>query len=441
MNNLQFDNEYLEEFIMTACIHNKSFFLKVKQYLQTKNKNKTYFKDVKNQIILNLFSTWYDKFDKFPREKEFHLLISRINEDSEIKSLLTAMVSKYYNADPSELNMDFIQQETKKFITEARLFEAIQASPQFMEEGRFSAIVDMARDAINVNFDKDLGLSVRDLDTITAGLERLKEGIPVATGLPTVDSLMDGGIRPKELMVVAGTGGSFKTGTMGCIAVHNFLLGKKVLYYSMETGKERLAARFIQNIANVTKEEIGDGSFREKMDAKLEMFAGDIIVKEFAANSVCSNDLVAHVTDLQMYNDWKPDIIIVDYLLIMKTNDPRLDPGNSYKYYKTVSEEVRNLGFMFEVPVVSAIQVNREGMGDSGGSKALVTSKNIAESAGVFHTADYFITLNQTSKDKQDNRMMLFFEKNRNEEGHRKINTEIDYKHMRMKEVHEGAKA
>lgn len=434
--NLQFDSELLEEMILVGSIHIRSFFLKVKQYLHTKSKKKSYFKDVKNQMIFNMVCLWYDKFEKMPSERELLLLIQRTTEDQEIKDLLSAMVIRFSSQDPKEINLEFLLEESQKFITEARVYEAMLMSQQYLADGSFSAIVDSMREATNVSFDKDLGLSIKDIEGITKEFEGLGGGEGTPTGLSTLDALLGGGIKRKELMVVASTAGLFKTGFMGCIGVHNFLLGKKVLMYTFETSKARLMSRFIQNIANMTKTEILSGEdFKEKLDRQNDTTDGDIIIKEYESNSVSSNDIAAHIEELDKQKNWKPDLIILDYLLIMKANDPRLDPSNSYKYYKTVAEEVRNLGVRYEVPVISAIQINREGMGEGGGSKNITTSKNIAESAGVFHTADYFLTLNQTSKDKEQSKLMIFLEKNRNDEGHKKIFTEIDYEHMRMAEV------
>jgi len=162
---------------------------------------------------------------------------------------------------------------------------------------------------------------------------------------------------------------------------------------------------------------------------------GDIILKEYLANQISSNDIIAHVNDLILYSKWKPDVIIVDYILIMLANDKRMTNDSPYKYYKTVTEELRNVAKLFKVPILTACQINREGQADNGGSKALVTAKNISESRGILDTVDYFLTINQTAQEKKKNEMRLYLEKNRNDETGNIIRCSVDYEHMYVKEI------
>lgn len=439
--NLKIESEILEEMFIINTINNKSFFLKVKPYIQTKSKKKSYFSDQKNQIIFNLLSLWYDKYQKFPVLQEMKFLIEKINEDDEIKSLLNAMIIKYYNQNIKEYNQIFLEQEAQKFIQESRVYEAMALSQADIEAENYSAIVDRMKNAVNVNFDKDLGISIRDVDKVFDLLNK-EQTAAISTGIPKLDYVLDGGFHNQEIYVLGGVSSVGKSLILGCFAVSAFIEGKKVLVYTFETGKARLAARYYSNIAGRKLDASAklensneEAEYKKDLENKLGTFSGNIIIKEYPANAVSSNDLLSHLNDLEMYDNWKPDLIVVDYLLIMNTNDRRLDPSNSYKYYKTITEELRNIAKEYDVPILSAVQINREGMGDGGGSKAITTSKNISESAGIFHTVDVFITINQTAKDKEKSKLMLFVEKNRNNQGHVKIDCSIDYNLMSIKQI------
>lgn len=440
--NLQITSEILEEMFIVNAINNKSFFLKIKPYIQTKSKKKSYFSDQKNQIIFNLVSLWYDKYSKFPSLQELKFLLEKINEDEEIKSLLNGMATKYYSQSVKNYNQIFLEEEAQKFIQESRVYEAMALSQADIEAENYSVIVDRMKNAVNVNFDKDLGISIRDVDKIFE-LFNQTQTAAISTGIPKLDVKFEGGWRAGEITCLAGVSSVGKSLLLGCFAINAFMSGKKVLVYSFETGKERLAARYYTNIASKNKADLfnDETASKEKLKANFEMSEGDIVIKEYPANAVSSNDLLVHLNDLEMYNNWKPDLIVADYLLIMNTNDRRLDPGDSYKYYKTVTEELRNVAKAYSVPILTAVQINREGMGEGGGSKAITTSKNIAESAGIFHTVDAFITINQTVKDKEKNKLMLFLEKNRNEEGHVKIQCTVDYNLMRIEQSKEEVRS
>jgi len=229
---------------------------------------------------------------------------------------------------------------------------------------------------------------------------------------------------------------SHNTSTLGNIAINVFEQGKKVLVYSFETSTTRLLARYYANLINKTSKEIIADPVEAKrlLKEKLSEMEGDIIIKEYGANTTSSNDLCANINDLIMYKKWRPDVIVIDYILIMRTNDPRLSVEDKYMYFKKVTEEMRNIAKLYKVPIVTAAQLNRESMDERGGSKPLTTSKNVSESRGILDTVDYFITINQTSRDKTKNEMMLYIDANRNGASGDKIYFNMDYNFMRMTE-------
>jgi hypothetical protein len=229
---------------------------------------------------------------------------------------------------------------------------------------------------------------------------------------------------------------SHNTFFLGNLAINMFLQGKNVLVYTFETSAERLLMRYYSNIAEMSKKEIvlDEEGMKEKVSQATNDNEGDLILKEYNANSISANDLMAHISDLWMYKKFKPDVIIIDYILIMATNDKSLSSDNSYKYYKTVTEEIRNIGKTLYIPILTATQINREGMADRGGTKSTVTSKNVSESRGIIDTVDIFLPIIQTSNDKQNNRYFLYFDKNRNERTGMKIEYSVDYNHMKLTE-------
>jgi replicative DNA helicase len=229
---------------------------------------------------------------------------------------------------------------------------------------------------------------------------------------------------------------SHNTGFLGNFAINIFLQGKNVLVYTFETSTERLLMRYYANLAGMSKKEIviNEEGMEEKIINISSMTEGDLILKEYNANSISSNELMAHINDLWMYKNFKPDVIVVDYILIMSTNDKTLSSDNSYKYYKTVTEELRNIGKSLYIPILTATQINREGMADRGGTKSTITGKNVSESRGIIDTVDVFLPIIQTATDKKNSRYFLYFDKNRNERTGMRIEYEVNYEHMKLVE-------
>lgn len=221
---------------------------------------------------------------------------------------------------------------------------------------------------------------------------------------------------------------------LGNIAINAFEQEKKVLVYSFEMSASRMLTRYYANLIGLTSKEIqaDPGKAKTLIKERISEMSGDIIIKEYGANTTSSNDLCANINDLIMYRKWKPDLVVIDYILIMKTNDARLSSDDKYTYYKKVAEEMRNIAKLYKIPIVTACQINREGMDERGGSKPLTTSKNVSESRGILDTVDYFITINQTARDKTKGEMMWYIDANRNEESGSKIYLTVDYNKMRI---------
>lgn len=437
---IKFDSKSLERLLVAYSIQNRAFFLKVGKHLRTSSaKKKSYFNDTKLQSILNMICYFNDKYEKFPTFEEIQVFIERLQDEEEVKIFTLSLAEELYKMDLSEVDTNFLFEEATKFITSARVVEAMAFSQVDLDKGNFSSIAERMREAVTVNFDNDLGLSVRDLK---GGLSEIREADDdsktISLGWPSTDDVF-GRLRPGELFVFAGVPGIGKTIWLGSVAMNNFMDGKNVVVITLETSPKRLLTRYYQSLFNREKDKL----LRDDIDVdtveSLLPEKGDIIIKQFQANTASSADISAFLNDLVMYRNFKPDVIIVDYILITKTNNNDISPENTYKYYKKVTEELRNLGVEWEVPVITAAQINREGMGETGGSKATITSKAGSESRGILDTADYYSVIIQTAQDKKKygesvGAYALYVDKNRNDTTGKRLNFYIDYKTLTLRE-------
>ena len=81
----------------------------------------------------------------------------------------------------------------------------------------------------------------------------------------------------------------------------------------------------------------------------------------------------------------KVDVIIIDYLNLVL---PIRRTDSMFKDGMAVSEELRRLSYIFNVPVISAVQCNTEGMQSSD-----IDMQNVSESRGIVHTVDALFAL------------------------------------------------
>jgi replicative DNA helicase len=440
--NLKIKSKNLEMLILQCSVSNLSFFMKIKNYLDTSdNRSKSYCDDEKYQMIFNLYCRFFDKHKKQPKIKTFKLLVeaycNKTKQTEETSLYLNNLAEQMYSPVEEEVDLEEIEEQTINFIKENRVYESMMSAQQDMQEGNYEKIVTKMEDAVRVSFDKDLGLSIQNADEVIYRLDdELNSSRVISTGYSNLDNFMEGGFFPKALYCIAGTPGVGKSLILGNFAINAYLQGYKVLVYTLEMSNVRLFSRIFSNLINYSNKEIlldQDGT-KTKINNVINQTNGDLIVKEYNANSVSSNDLLAHINDLSMYKGWKPDFIVVDYLLIMSTNDKKRSSDDSYRYFKVVSEELRNIAKILEVPVVTASQINREGMSDRGGTKSVITAKDISESRGILDTVDFFCSIIQTNKHRQDSKLQLHNNKNRNGSTEWRVEYDISYEHMKMKE-------
>lgn len=433
---LKFESSTMERFILAYLIRDKSFMLKVGQYLKTTDfQKKSYFQDSKLQWLLNTCLVYYDKYEKIPSLDVIKILVEKkFKTDLLMFKALNNTVDEIYNKDLSGVEASFVQDETVKFIKTNRAVEATLLNELDIQNGKFDALNDRMQKALNVNLDKDFGVSLSNVGETLSLIQEIEEDSGLTFGSPALNRVL-GSPKPGEITVFCGTPGIGKTIWLGNVATENMKLGKKGVFFSLEVDRKRLARRLYSSLLlksgcdlmNTTKEEA------EAIFADFK--GGDIRIKNFPANSASCNTFASYLMDLYTLEGFKPDFIVIDYILITATNN-RSNDDNMYSYYKTVTEEMRNLAAQFECPVFTAAQINRNGMGEKGGSKGIVTSKDLAESRGILDTADYLLIINQTDTEKKlgekDNisEQRLYVDKNRNGSNGEIITVTLDYNTM-----------
>ena len=434
---LKFESESLERFIVSYLIKDKSFFLKVGIYLKTNDFNKkSYFKDSKLQWLLNTCCTYYDMYERVPSFDTVKILIEKkFANDALLSKALRTTCEELYNKDLSEIEPDYIKDETVKFVKTMRAVEATLQNEIDITNGKFDQLNDRMQKAININLDKDFGLKLSDVGATLGLIQQQEEDSGMTYGTPALDRVL---ASPKggELTVFCGTPGIGKTIWLGNVATENMKLGKKGVFFSLEVDKRRLAKRLYSSLLLKSGVDLLKTTKEEAETVFASFNGGDVRIKNYPANNASCNDFANYLMDLYTLEGFKPDFIIVDYILITAPNSKKVSDDNMYSKNKIVAEELRNLGAMFDCPVFSASQVNREGMGDKGGTKALVTSKNLSESRGILDTADNLLVINQTDAEKKlgeadgISEQRIYVDKSRNGKNGDILSVTIDYNIM-----------
>jgi archaellum biogenesis ATPase FlaH len=221
---------------------------------------------------------------------------------------------------------------------------------------------------------------------------------------------------------------SHNTLILGNIALNAVKHGKNVLYLTFEIDQKELRKRVDANFADFSVRNITQ--MREEVknkvkNAKQKGNMGRFIIKEFPPASISSLDIESFLHTLNLKRQFKPDVIVLDYLGIMVPISK--EHKNSYEKGKAVCEEIRCLSDRHKCPIITAAQTNRSGI-----NQANVEMDNIADSMGIAHTADLIISLAQTEDLKENCQIKFEVIKSRISRTGAKGIVNIDYDKLKL---------
>jgi len=184
------------------------------------------------------------------------------------------------------------------------------------------------------------------------------------------------------------------------------------LYITMEMAEERIAERIDANLLNLSMDElkvVDKNVFDNRLDKIKQKSQGRLIIKEYPTAGAHAGHFRALLEELKMKQEFKPDIIYIDYLNIC--NSQRLRQGanvNSYTFVKTIAEEIRGLAVEYAVPIVSATQTTRSGFTSTDPGL-----EDTSESFGLPATVDLMFALISTEELENLGQIMVKQLKNR----------------------------
>ena len=160
-------------------------------------------------------------------------------------------------------------------------------------------------------------------------------------------------------------------------------------------------------------------------------------MKEYPTGSAHAGHFRHLLTELRMKKNFKPDIIMIDYLNICASARVKgAAAANSYTLVKSIAEEVRGLAMEYNCAVITSSQFNRDGYGNSD-----VDLTNTSESMGITHTADCILGLITTEELDSLGQLMIKQLKNRwgDLSYYRRFVVGIDRAKMQLYDLEDGA--
>lgn len=398
----------IETTILKNLVHNEDYMRKVFPFLKD-----AYFTNTSDKLVYGLVKSFIEKYNKTPTVEALEIaLFNSGTQEALFKeaSDILKELGKYEKSD-----MQWLVDETEKFCKDKAVYNAILQSIGIME-GRDKnvtkdGIPSLLQEALGVCFDDSIGHNYFDDHSERFDFyNRIETRIPFDIEL--LNKVTKGGLPNKTLNVALAGTGVGKSLFMCHMAASTLALGKNVLYITLEMAEERIAERIDANLLNIEIDQLKDlpkSTFEGRIGKLAKKTKGKLIIKEYPTASAHTGHFKSLINELALKQNFKPDIIFIDYLNICASS--RFKPGggvNSYTYIKAIAEELRGLAVENNVPIVSATQTTRSGF-----SNTDVELTDTSESFGLPATADFMFALISTEELEKLNQIMVKQLKNR----------------------------
>ena len=386
----------------------------------------------------NLFlgiSNYYDEYRKLPSDRVLpDYILNQVSGASNDGIDYVGTIAEVNSFDKSCINdREFLLDTVEMFARQKAMEHAIRKAVGILnEEGDPGAVEELVKSALLVNRSVDVGQDYfTDVNTrLQRNAEDNRDQL-IPTAFVTHNRNLEGGLARKELAMVAappGVGKSLYLVNQGATAIRE---GKNVLYVSLEMSEDKIAGRFDSVLSDLNNKDLKEKplaklKLKEVLSEIKEKSRGRLIIKEFPTGSCNVNQLRAYLVQLRLHRDFVPDLLIVDYLELLRPNR-QIDA--EYQAQQRISEELRGLAVEQNALLWTATQTNRQARRVN-----IITDAELGDSYGKIRTADWAISLNQNQEEYDDGVMRVFVMKARDSKQHYLINVSVDYSTLRMKE-------
>jgi archaellum biogenesis ATPase FlaH len=222
-------------------------------------------------------------------------------------------------------------------------------------------------------------------------------------------------------------------------AVNFVRKGHNTAFISAEMGAHKVVKRIGANALNIQMSEYAkkakDKNFiKRRLDTMSDglLPSGKLFIKHVPTSQFSVLDIESYLKELEEVKGIKIEVVIIDYINILANyRNPNSD--NTYMKIKQIAEDLRAMAIRNDWLIITATQINRDGY-----DSTEITMNNIAESAGLSHTADmmYAIIQDKIMYESDPPEYWIKVLKIRDGEGkNMRFKLTIDYEHMRLTET------
>ena len=377
--------------VLSSLLTHKEFLTNIYDIISDE-----YWDNQAHKWIIKEIMKSYDKYHTVPSMDVLKVELKKIDNEVLQVSIKEQLRAAY---EASDEDLKYVQEEFSNFCKNQQLKKALLTSVDFLNAGDYDSIRQMIDNALKAGQDKNVGHEyIKDVES----RYREDDRHPIPSPWERINELLQGGLGNGDFGLIFGNPGGGKSWSLVALGGHAVKLGYNVLHYTLELGESYVGKRYDAFFTNISVNIIE--KHKEKVQETLQDLHGQLIIKEFPTGQATIHTLKSHIQKCEG-QDFKPDLIIIDYVDLMgtkkKTSDRKGEIDDIYISIKGLARELN-------LPIWSVSQVNRAGANDE-----IIEGDKAAGSYDKIMITDVAMSLSRKRKDKVDGTGRFHIMKNR----------------------------
>lgn len=399
-----------------------------------------YYTSEEIDILSYLSNKFYSKFNETPGKEQLKLLAQNSKKAKE--KINDAILDVIFDVDLDQYDEEWLTSTAESWIKWRTFDTSLIDTIEFIKttqvtpdnaDSIIQKVKGLINDRNNITFNSDLGLNFFDPDD-----HNQKDAEKVSSGYNFIDRVLNGGYdKGGNLVVYAGEQNIGKSIYLANDAASFVKMGINTVVITAEMAAHKFIKRIGSNLLSIDISEYGEkAKNKEHIKRRLEIVGdgftppGQLFVKQMPTSQATVLDIDAYLTQLEEEKQIKIGAVVIDYINIL-ANYRNPNSENTYLKIKQIAEDLRAMGQRNDWLIVTATQITRGGYNSSD-----ITMTDVAESAGLSHTADIMLGIIQDDLMRANDEYWLKILKMRDGEGKgTKCRLNINWKFMRLTET------
>lgn len=415
------DLKFFEFVLLYNALVNQEYLSSVVSHLDS-----SLFEDKNVSTVIKHLCGFFNERGSAPSLTELKARMSSEEDKAALANIKTKLADLQ-----GPFNKDELILNTEKFLRERFIYKTILNVAEKFSDQSFSieeTLVEFEK-AYNINLQENLGhWYFENIDKHVKELTTVYH--PVPTGWKFFDQKTEGGLFPKTLTVFAGQVNVGKSIVLGNITTNMILADKNVLLISLEMSEFMYSKRISTQLTQIPHNDLKvyTDELKEQVSHIRRQLKSKLVIKEYPPKTVTVRHIDSYINKLK-HKGFVPDIVVIDYINLIHPIAKNL---NSYESVKEIAEHLRALAFKYNVPIVSATQLNRGSF-----NTASPGMEGISESIGLAATCDVICSLWQEEEDRELGIINMGMQKNRFGPNFGSAPFKCNYNTLTLKETNE----